>query len=263
MRAIRITICLMMSLSLFITLFPVGEVQGELEADFSVHAQRKTQLAPYLWEVYEEEDISFIGSGENAEEFNWSFGDGEEISKETNSVSHIYQHTGTYNVTLTVHDSENNSDSISGKLVVVERPGAILKVTDIYGNSLAPNYSIEKGDRIVLDGSGSKGNIQTYVFEHNLHTAFLPQAQFSNPTYERTFNEAGTFKVALRVVDRLGNKSEMDPEEFIEITVQDSSDTDGGREIDDQLYLKIGIGAIIILAIFAMVLQNNLQKGWG
>ncbi|UPV99879.1 PKD domain-containing protein [Halorussus gelatinilyticus] len=63
-------------------------------------------------------DASNSSDDEGIVSFDWQFGDGESASGET--VNHTYDSTGEYNVTLTVTDTDGNTDTANGTVTVTE-----------------------------------------------------------------------------------------------------------------------------------------------
>ncbi len=192
-------------------------------ADFIINAETYLTLGPYEWESYVSEVIVFNGlpSSEDVN-FTWDFGDTTTITSETPITPHTYDSTGTYDVNLTVFDEQGYSGVISGRIVIVERPEAILEIRDAgSGESLHLHYRILVGQQIILDATDSKGDIKIYQFGFDLPTAFLPQVARETPTYSHTYNEAGVFNVGLRVIDNLGRANQTGKQDFIQITVHE------------------------------------------
>jgi len=190
-------------------------------ADFLIHAGRQLTIGPYEWETYENEEIVFNASpGSGEVNFTWDFGDNTTITKETPTTLHEYNSIGTYDINLTVFDDYGNSDTIYGRIVIVQRPKAILEIKDAdTGLPLYPDYRITVGQEIIFDASNSKGDINTYFFGINLINAFIPQVQSDFPTYTLSYDEVGQYRAGLRVVDNLGNMSQMEKDDFIHISV--------------------------------------------
>jgi len=244
-------------------LLPAVPVEGELEADFSVSASRIYTIneEDYHYEIYVNEDVSFNGGASKGEKgYEWHFGEGDPVYKETSVISHKYNSTGTYTVRLTVNDDDNNTDTIYGNMTVVEKPLAILEVTDENGDSLAPDYAIEPGQVIILNASKSEGDIRTYYFGLDLDEVFIAQVQKESPQFYYSYNSTGQYNLGLRIVDRLGNRSVTDSNDFIRITVNETSNDDGNGdestdddESDPLMFLALFILLAILIAIIISV----------
>jgi len=107
------------------------------------------------------EDVEFDGSASEArgdatiDEYDWDFGDGNDDTGET--VTHSYDETGTYTVTLEVTDS----NGATGEATVT------VEVTDLSASfTMDPNpVTLDPGgdsDEVTLDASASTGNIDSY-----------------------------------------------------------------------------------------------------
>ena len=193
------------------------------EANFTLQAWVSLQIGDLQWKTYLNERITFNASASIGDvSFDWDFGDGTALSMAPPVLSHEYAATGSYDVNLTVHDDYGNSDKILGRIDVVDRPEAILGVRDAAtGEPLGPEYVVLVGQEIILDASGSKGDLNTFVFGYDLQNAFLPQILLGTSMYQHVYSESEVYKVGLKVVDDLGNMSQMEVQDFIPITVHE------------------------------------------
>jgi len=242
-------------------------VGGKLKADFSVSSSRIHTIDAdnYHYEVYMKENVSFNGGASTEEKgYTWNFGEGGDVYKDTSTISHMYNKTGKYMVTLTVNDDNENTDTIYGNITVVDLPLAILDITDKDGKSLAPDYTVEPGQTIILDAGGSEGDIRTYYFGFDLVEAFIAQVDNAdNPQYTHEYDNSGEYRIGLRVVDRLGNKSQMDKTDFITLTVEKTS-SNGGTNLELPIpleYMGIGIGVILIIIIVVVLHRRGYIGG--
>lgn len=141
--------------------------------------------------------VIFDGSGSadtdgSIVQYTWDFGDGATETSVT--VSHTYQRTGTYDVTLTVTDDIGDSDT------------AITTATVGTGNrppSAAPQgpYTSAPGVEIAFDGSGSSdpdGSIVSYAWD------FGDGANSTGATTSHAYNVQGTYNLSLTVTDDSG-----------------------------------------------------------
>ena len=267
MKNLQTIIPIAMILMILTVALPAMTVEGKLEADFSIESIKKVPMSgDRAWKVYANADISFIAASEDGKNFTWDFGDGTATqSKETTTISHRFSSVKVepYVVILTVKDNDGNSVEVWANLTVVEMPKAILKVTDELGTDLGPEYTISAGDSIILDASGSKGDIESYAFGYNLPNTFQAQVSKNEPTYVYRYDNEGTYNVGLRVTDKLGNISKMDKQDFITITVKKASTTsDSSIELPVPLpMLGAGIGVIVLIIIIVILYRNGYIGG--
>ena len=257
-------------LLLFVSfVFQPGPVEGKPVADYTVNSIPIQPIGDsgVHWKVYAGETISFNGGpSENEESYTWDFGEGDEpIYKETSTISHQYNTSRAqpYMFKLTVDDKDGNTDTAYGNLTVVERPLAVLKITDENGNDLAPDYTITVGQTIIFDGSGSEGDLRQYEFAYALEGAFIPDVQQDSPTYSYSYNKADDYQVGLAVVDWLGNKSKPDKDDFLTITVEkESTSTSTDFELPvDPLYLGVGVAVFIFIIVIGVLYRNGYIGG--
>ncbi len=259
MKNLQKVIPIVLIILILTVVIPTINVQGKLEAEYSISVEKKEVIGTNHWKVYVKEDISFISSSSDATSYTWDFGDGASVTKTTKTIAHNFSAIGTYTVTLTAKDDDGNSDTAWGNITAVEKPEAIIIVLDEAGNSLADvDYTIELGQSVTLDASTSKGDIVTYIFGFNLKNAFQPQVQKPEPTYTHTYEEVGEYKVGLRVTDTLHNNSQMDKSEFITITVKKASASSTSFELPVPImYVGGGVGIIVLLLVVVFLYRNG------
>lgn len=263
MKNFRHQLPLIVTVLILIVLLPALTVQGELKANYSISVVDSDEITKDHWEVYINDNISFIGSSKDAKGFTWDFGEGEPEYRETSTISHIYTELGTFTVTLTVNDDKNNTDTKWGNITLVERPEVNLVVRDKNGNLLAPGTKVRLGEPIIMDASGSKGHISSYTYGYELPNAFLPQINTVDSTYEHTYEAAGTYNVGLRVTDEIGNIDQMEKSEFITIEVQKGGGTsDSGPELPiAKEYIAGAFGVILLIALIGFAYRNGYIGG--
>ena len=148
--------------------------------------------------------INFIGSGSRAEpghqivQYAWNFGDGNTAGGEI--VTHIFQHAGTFNVTLKVTDDVGRTSTLAQAAVDIGGGGGGGGTGATASFTISP-ATPTAGSSVLFDGSGSTGSsgsaIVSYVW------TFTPGAPASGQTVTRTFS-TGTFQVTLTVTDGKG-----------------------------------------------------------
>ena len=148
----------------------------------------------------------------------WNFGDGSEESNEQ-TVSHTFEEAGTYNITLTVTDSEDQtaSDSIEINVEAAAPP---------------PPTTITEPLTAEIISNGTQGVAPaTFEFQANLTGGTEPYTiswDFDDDSEEsdeqnvvHTFEEAGTYNVTLGVTD----SEDQTASDSIEITVDETATT--------------------------------------
>jgi PKD repeat protein len=121
----------------------------------------------------------------------WEFGDGNTSSDQ--NPTHLYANAGLYNVTLTVHEADGNSDT--------ETKVDYITVTEVNQPPVAdPNgpYTGTEGVAIAFNGSGSydpDGSIASYAWDFGDGNT----SSVESPTH--TYAQNGTYTVTLNVTD--------------------------------------------------------------
>ena len=119
--------------------------------------------------------------------WNWSFDDGNYSSQQ--NTSHTYNDSGTYNVTLTVWDSNNKSDNTTKSLVVENAvPHASFNVASnvqIVGDSISFTSTSSDSDGTIVDWSWDFGDGNTAGTENAANS----------------YSNSGLYKVDLTVTD--------------------------------------------------------------
>ena len=144
--------------------------------------------------------VAFDGTGSsdpdgNIVSYSWDFGDGSTGTGP--NPTHAYATAGTFNVTLTVTDDNNATDSAGSIAVIAEQPVNQPPVSDPNGP-----YTGTVGASISFDGSGSSdpdGNVVDYSWDFgdgNIGTGVSPNHSYSID---------GNYNVTLTVTDNTGD----------------------------------------------------------
>jgi PKD repeat protein/KaiC/GvpD/RAD55 family RecA-like ATPase len=123
----------------------------------------------------------------------WDFGDGTNATDVI--VSHAYTHDGVYNVSLTVTDDDNSTDSTISTESILS-PGTTNQAPIAIFNVSAQNVYI--GDSVVFNASSSydpDGTITSYFWE------FGDQTNASGVTVSHQYSQCGNYTVTLTVTD--------------------------------------------------------------
>jgi len=125
--------------------------------------------------------------------YTWDFGDGNITSVSSPIITHIYATYGTYEVTLTVTDNDNLTDTESKDVVVIAPPTAYFTYSP-----LAPAVD----DVVTFDASGSTPNGGTIVcYEWDFGDNSAPRY---GKIVKYSYDKAGTYEVVLNVTDDEG-----------------------------------------------------------
>jgi len=136
-------------------------------------------------------DSTSSPNGGNITSYLWDFDDGTPLVNTTNlAVTHTFEAVGSYDVTLTVTDSEDLSDTISRTVRVRDYPTANF--------TWSPDYPTAN-ETVTFNASMSKansGNITIYIwnFGDGSSTLFTP-----NPIVEHEYMNSGNYSVTLTV----------------------------------------------------------------
>ncbi len=127
----------------------------------------------------------------------WNFTDGEDKIIEGPYLNHTFERQGYIDVTLTVFDQWDNSNS---KVVTVEVPD-----TERPKASAGDDMTVKKGTTITLDGSSStdNGGISSFKwkFDYNGEDQVL-----DGKIVTFTFDKAGEYEIELTVTDHFLNR---------------------------------------------------------
>ncbi len=141
--------------------------------------------------------VAFDGSGSSDADgsivsYTWDFGDGSSGNGAT--LSHTYQNTGTYTVTLSVTDDAGDSDTATTSATI--GAGNQPPVADPKGP-----YTGTAGTEIAFDGSGSSdpdGSIVSYAWD------FGDGATGTGASTNHVYTTQGTYNLSLTVTDNDG-----------------------------------------------------------
>ncbi|MCK5252307.1 MAG: PKD domain-containing protein, partial [Thermoplasmata archaeon] len=164
------------------------------------------------------------------------------IPNETIATVDLYLSPGLHIITLKVHDADDNEDSDTCSVLVME--------TDLPLADASDDATTEAGEEHTFDGSGthSKYPIESYTWTFRYDTSDIT-LQGVEPSF--TFRIPGEFLVTLTVVDTNGS-SDMDtvtvtvedttlPVPIIEVTKEESSERrklDGSGSTDNVAIIK-------------------------
>ena len=124
--------------------------------------------------------------------YTWSFGDGTTASGQR--VTHSYATPGTYDVALTVEDTDGFRDTVRTRLTVEDRdPRAVFATS---------RGKVEPGQQVTFDGSGSvdpEGQIASHEWD------FGDGSVGTGASATHSYTTAGSYDVTLTVTDAAGN----------------------------------------------------------
>ena len=251
-------------------LTPLGAAEGSPTAVFDVNSDRIVEEEFYNWKTYVgEEVVLYAGQSQEATTYRWYLGDGQIRESELSTISYTYSYTGVYMIVLEVEDDEGNTDTQIGHITVVDMPSAQLVLRDASTDEIIdPSQdSIPIGNDIILDASGSQGELVTYFFGFQLDRAFIPQVLRDSPKFRHSYSDPGVYRIGLRVVDTLGNLSQIESEDFIQVLVVEKSDLADEEDsppasIGDiaGIFLFIGVIGTFIMAFRR---KSDPNHSWG
>jgi PKD repeat protein len=145
----------------------------------------------------EDDAVIFDGSGStgNVQYYNWSFGDGTFANGTNPNPTHIYTHSGTYNVFLNVSDGSGNWDKESNLVFVNNVPPIA---------SAGPDRSMDEGTEAIFNGSSSSdtpSDLPTLVYTWY----FGDGSVGSGITTSHVYFKEGSYIVTLVVMDDNGD----------------------------------------------------------
>lgn len=124
--------------------------------------------------------------------YEWRLGDGTTLTGET--VSHVYDSPGTYDVELTVRDVTGTADTDTRQITVVTPNTPPVAAFGASASTLA------RGESVSFDAGSSKddGAIRTYAWQ------FGDGVDATGQTVSHSYTESGTYEVTLTVFDDRG-----------------------------------------------------------
>lgn len=187
----------------------IVKIRSILDVDFQTSATA----------VQKGQEVFFKPISPLARNFYWSFGDSSNLSSDESEVSHIYDRAGSYSVSLTVFDENDNENKVSKRIYVGdgESPVAAFEV-EIDGKRLFPEENLCGGDvglkvsrmdtvkfiassSINIDGSG---HLLDYTW--NFGDGEFGNTKVSSHRYSEVTPEDKCFEVNLTVKDRVSKK---------------------------------------------------------
>lgn len=179
----------------------------------------------------------------NIVEYQWAFGDGEETTGTDSTVRHGYDEPGEYEITLTVVDQFDQTDSATATVSVITASPAADFVADPsetqVGGEIRFNASVSEGDIVELQWDFDDGVTET--------------SDADDPSLLYAYADPGTYTVELTVVD------DRDREDTTTQEIQvleaddgtdsgDDTDSDGVDDADDD-----GTGFGLVVAVVGLL----------
>lgn len=161
--------------------------------------------------VYPDEVIMFNGSASEGTNlaYEWTFGDGTSATDE--SVTHAYNATGTYNVTLTAaNQSASDTDQI-----------AVRVVEPVTATLTAERTSASVGDIIEFDALASTSDNRTANVTYEWQ--FGDGDTVTDTVVAHEYNATGTYTVTLTATDTVTGETTTDT---VEVTVEEGTDNE-------------------------------------
>lgn len=171
----------------------------------------------------EDEAVSLNASGSSDPEnealvYIWDFGDGRSTQSNSLTINHVYDHGGTFLITLTVQDGHGNQSVDSTSATIVE-------VNDVPVANVGNPYSGYENQPVHFNASasmdfdnndGTSANDQVLKYHWNFGDGNT--ATTSIPTVDHVYALVGAYRVSLVVDDGLVNS--LASETGVEIAIQ-------------------------------------------
>lgn len=152
-------------------------------------------------------NISITNNSQNADSFNWSFGDGTNSNSAKESFEHMYNEAGSYTITL-VASIENLSDTSSKGVTILDSSEVPLPIADF----TILNDSCEAICEIGFENRSENAIFFEWDFgDGNTSTE-------AHPSY--VYSEPGRYEVSLKASNSFGSSSKIST-----VTINETTDT--------------------------------------
>jgi outer membrane protein assembly factor BamB len=153
--------------------------------------------------------------------YKWDFGDGIITGwQNENSISHVYNKSGKFNVTLSVSDGE----LIGNDTCYITVRNASLNSPPI--PKIKPVENIEVGETVILSGEDSWDE-DGYITIYQWYFGDGNKEWSREPTFIYAWNKVGTYKLTLTVVDDGEAENSTSIEIFVINSTENLTDSDG------------------------------------
>ncbi|MBS3815950.1 MAG: S8 family serine peptidase [Candidatus Thermoplasmatota archaeon] len=152
------------------------------------------------------------GSSGDIAEYIWTI-DGEEYRGEL--IPYTFDEPGEYEVTLTVKDGEDNTDSDAVMITVKDATDPVADAGE--------DKNVEEDTEVIFDGNASSDNVEIVEYTWN-----ITGEEFGGERINYTFDDPGEYEVTLTVRDAEGNTDT----DTVIVTVKDITDpvADAGED---------------------------------
>ncbi len=161
------------------------------------------------------ETVTFDANGStgNIVTYTWTFDDGTEQTTDEPVISHTYDATGGYTVTLEIEDGNNNTSQTSQTVTVTE---STVELDAVFGFSPTEPAT---GETVTFDAGDSTGGVIEYRWAFGDGTEETTQ----EPTVSHTYELADGYTVTLEIEDSDGD---------VDLTSATLTVTDGSVDLD-------------------------------
>jgi PKD repeat protein len=188
---------------------------------------------------YENMTIDFDASSSTGEGFNdmitsykWDFGDGPPTTKTNPTITHAYQQTGTFIVTLNVTDNEGLWSTTSKPITTYPEFGPTANFTWSPETLLINETATFDASNSTIGWSKSAGEfspIVSYTWNFSDGTGQITE---TTPTIYHNFTQPGNYTVALSVLDEVGRTNSVSALVQVLNATLKAYDFDGNHKID-------------------------------
>lgn len=183
-----------------------------------------------------DEEVSFNATNSTSNggvilSYYWMFGDGANATEVTSQISHIYREGGTYEVSLTVFDSEGLNETAIRLVKVLTPPNV--------GFSFSPTDPVID-ETVTFDASSSfdpDGSITRYIWNFGDGSS-IEEGQ----VVTHSFSNEGSYEVSLTIYD--DHEVENTTTRTLTISIGDTTGT-----VD---YVLLAVFAFVVIAIFCI-----------
>ncbi|UCE90953.1 MAG: PKD domain-containing protein [Methanobacteriota archaeon] len=199
--------------------------------------------------VDEEVEFNGTGSTDNVEitSYTWTFNDGtNDVTLSGPTPVFTFDEYGAYVVTLTVEDAAGNDDTDTVTIRVSAPPVA----------DAGPDMTATVGKPVTFDGSGSTGDIESYVWIF-VYDGEEQELTGESPTF--TFEIVDEYVVTLEVTDTDG----LTDTDTVVVTVEEDGGAAEDKSFLEEYWWVLAIVAIIVVVAAASMAMMKSGKGKG
>lgn len=178
---------------------------------------------------------------------NWTWSVEDELFYSENFL-YTFSDDGIFNVSLTVVDDDELASTIA-KQISVSNVGPTAKFS-FHSNeclSIAPGCNVSFSSSS-FDPDGSLQNFSWSIFDE----------KFYGSSFQYVFDNIGSFKVSLRVIDDDGKSSETS--QFVSVVSTNYSGSGGGFDEMVDTLMFVGLGVVVVVIVVMMIWIERRER---